>query len=258
MIVKRPGLALFRRHWKICNYPDALEYVKMILDSESHGGKDGDRASGRTLLAGQYLIIAENNDEPNRKRMAEAIVKLLDDPEYACDAIPVAAECGIPEAKEWFLELSKKPIEEIRSVRTNDFSDGFGCLVVYAYKRNELIPYLEGLISTNKVALDEKLSVLDKIGVHDPDFVLNSIETYMHDIISYKKEEHEKLTAIKFLTSGIFKKYGDSYCIDLAKRFKESLPKEYQLLFYKALEQNPTPRFKPYLEELKKILEIIA
>ncbi|MBI2995501.1 MAG: hypothetical protein HYY52_02180 [Candidatus Melainabacteria bacterium] len=32
--------------------------------------------------------------------------------------------------------------------------------------------------------------------------------------------------------------------------------KEYQLLFYKALAQNPTPRFKPYLEELKKILGI--
>ncbi len=33
-------------------------------------------------------------------------------------------------------------------------------------------------------------------------------------------------------------------------------PKEHQILFYKTLESNGKQRFKPYLEELKKILEI--
>src|SRR3989338_9711678 len=146
----RKVFQLHRSSWWIKDYPDALEYVKMILDSESHRDKNGDISSGRRLLAGEYSILQRENNETNRKRMAGAIVQLLDDPEYACDSIPVAAECGIPEAKEWFLELSKKPIEEIMKIKTNDFTDGFGCLGVYAYKRNELIPYLEGLISTNK------------------------------------------------------------------------------------------------------------
>lgn len=252
----RKGRLLHRDSWWIKDFTDALEYVKMVLDSESPPDKEMNTTSGRRLLIGEYSILNKNTDERNRKRLADAIIKLLDDPEYSCDAIPAAAELGIVEAKDWFLKLTEKSVQELREIRTSDFTNGLGCLTVYAYKINELIPYLEHLISNNKVATDEKLSILDKIGNHNPDFILNSLEAFISEIVSYKGKEHEKITVIKFLTSGIFKKYGDGYCIDLAKRFKENLPKEYQLLFYKALSQNPTPRFKPYLEELKKILAV--
>ena len=85
---------------------------------------------------------------------------------------------------------------------------------------------------------------------------MNNIEEYFNKLIPIRDKESDKLSDIVFMLSGTLKKYGDAYYIDLAKRFKENLSTEYQLLFYKALAQNPTPRFKPYLSELKKILDI--
>lgn len=256
--MSRGKLKLHRESWWIKDYPDALEYVKMILDSESHPDKNFDVSSGRSLLTGEYSILCKQNDETNKKRMAGAIVQLLDDPDYSCDAIPVAAELGLPEAKEWFLKLSEKPIEEMRKIKTNDFTNSFGCLFVYTEKHVDFLSYLKKLHSStnNKLSFSERFSALCRIGEQEPEFILRDIEQFMTDSLSTKSSEQEKLTSLKFLTSGIFKKYGDGFCVDLAKRFKENLPREYQTLFYKALAQNPTPRFKPYLEELKKILEI--
>lgn len=231
----------------------ATDYVKRVLDCKAPPYKGGYEMEGRSILPARYSNLKDDNQ---KKLIAGAIVQLLYDPDYSCDAIPVAAELGLPEAREWFLGLSEKPMEEMRNITTNSYTNGLICFVLYASKSQELIRILENIILNNGLSTHELFVASFNVSENDPDFVLNNLGQILARLLPAREKESDKLTDISFTTSGIFKKYGDGYCIELAKRFKENLPKEHQILFYKALAQNPTPRFKPYLEELKIILEI--
>lgn len=254
--MSRKERLLHRDSWWIKDFPDALEYVKMVLDSESPPDKEMNTTSGRRLLIGEYSILKKNGDEKNRKKLAEVTVKLLDNPDYSCDAIPVAAELGLPEAKEWFIQLSNRPLQEIRDIKTNEYSNGLYCLLNYMrdYNANDFISTITKIVNESRDRLEvlRAMSVLAEI---KPELALEKISNHIPMLLETNSKQ-SKIISFTETTHGIFKKYGDGYCTDLAKRFKETLPKEYQLLFYKALEQNPTPRFKPYLSELKTILEI--
>lgn len=237
----------------VLDYSSAVEYVKNVLDSKSPPYKGGYETDGHALLAARYSNL---KDEVQKKLIAQAIVELLDDPDYSFDAIPVAAECGILEAKEWFVNFSNKPVEEMRQVKTNGYSNGLSCFIIYASRDNTLINVLKNFISKNILLPNELFITLFNISENDPDFILNNIEEYFNKLIPTRDKESDKLSDIAFMLSGVFKKYGDNYCINLAKRFKEKLPKEYQTLFYKALKSNGKQKFHSYLEDLKNILDI--
>lgn len=238
----------------VLDYSSPIQYIKDILDSTYTLGPwlGGYELEGHTLLTRRYLNL---KNEREKKLIAQAIVELLDDPDYSCDAIPVAAELGLEEAKEWFLNLSKRPIEEIRNIKTNDYSNGLICLVKFSSKHKDLYQFVKDLVQDPNAKASEKFVALYELGDNEPDFVLKDLEKHYEDVLTGDKVEQDQLTSISFITSGIFKKYGDSYCLELAKRFEKSLSKEIKLLYYKTLAQYQT-RFKPYLEDLKKILEI--
>lgn len=236
----------------VYEYNDPIQYVKDVLDSKTPS-VDGWDLEGHTILARRYSNL---KDEKVKRIIAQAIVQLLDDPDYSCDAIPVAAECGIPEAKEWFLDLSKKSIEEIRNVKTNGYSNGLYCLLNYlrTHNINDFMEFTEKLLNESKDRLEilRAISILSDV---KPELSLQKLPEYL-PVIMKDESDKEIMTTLTISTSGIFKNYGDGYCIDLAKIFKSKLHREYYLLFYKALERNTISRFKPYLEELRKILEI--
>lgn len=236
----------------VLDFSSPLEYVKNVLDSKAPPYKGGYETEGYSLLPARYSNL---KDEKQKKLIANAIVKLLDDPDYSCDAIPVAAELGLHEGKEWFLNLSKKPPNQIRVIKTSNFSNALSCLILFSKKHPVFSDVLVNLIESKELTNSEIATALMRLGELNPEAAIEKMKNYLPDILS-ECSELEGKTTLSFLSSSIFSKYSDGYCIDLAKQFKTSLPKEYQILFYKALEQNPTPRFKPYLEELKKILGI--
>lgn len=235
----------------VYEYDNPIQYVKDVLDSKTPS-VDGWDLEGHTILSRRYSNL---QDGKAKKIIAKAIVQLLDDPDYSCDAIPVAAELGLDEAKEWFLKSSEKPVGELRAIKTNDFSNGLGCLILYSRKHIEFVSTLDELIDKKSLSNKEIATALMRLGELNPEVAIEKMKDYLPGILS-ECSELEGKTTLSFLSSSIFSKYGDGYCIELAKRFKKNLPKEHQSLFYKALAQNPTPRFKPYLEELKKILRI--
>lgn len=244
----------YKPNSSVLDYISPVEYVKEVLDSRAPAYKGGYESEGHSILAARYSNL---KSEEEKKLIAQAVVDLLDDPDYSCDAIPVAAELGLPEAKEWFLNLSKKPIEEIRQIKTNSYINGLFCLLNYIKNNfDDLFSACLRKILLGSKDKDEVFGAISTFSHVKPEIAVEELIKFLPSILQEKKSENEILSSIKLITSGLFKNYGEGYCIDLAKRFKENLPKEYQVLFYKALEQNPTPRFKPYLEELKKILEI--
>lgn len=250
----------YSNSWELNKFSTAKDFIKQLLDSIAssvhpnyYDAELAKQIDGIRLTIGTY---ENSKDNKSKKLIATAIVELLDDLDYSCDAVPVAAELGLLEAKDWFIKLSKKKITEIRKIKTNKYTNALICFIIYASKDNSLINILKQITLESELLPNELFTASFNLSENDPNFILDNIEKYFTKLISERNKESDKLSDIAFMTSGIFKKYGDSYCIELAKRFKESLPKEYQVLFYKELAQNPTPRFKPYLEDLKKILKI--
>ena len=163
----------------VLDYSSPAEYVRNVLDSKSPAYKGGYETDGHALLAARYSNL---KDENQKKLIAEAIVSLLDDPDYSCDAIPVAAECGFEEAKEWFLKLARKSIQELREIKSNSYTDGLGCLVVYSDKQSDFLPYLKKLLNNTELTFGERFSVLYRICNQDPNFVLNDIEKHLRHL----------------------------------------------------------------------------
>lgn len=239
----------------VLDFPSPIEYVKNVLDSKSPEYKGGYETDGHVLLSSRYSNL---KDEKQKKLIAEAITLLLDDPDYSYDAIPVAAELGLPEAKEWFLELSEKLIEEMREIKTSEYTNCLYCILNYFEKTKDdnFLDFTEKVLNQSKDKL-EILRVLSVLAEVRPELSLelDKLPKYL-PVIMESENEKERMTTLTIATSGIFRNYGDDYCINLAKLFKSTLLKNYHVSYYKALERNTKLRFKPYLEELKKILDI--
>lgn len=237
----------------VFDHNSSLEYVKNVLDCKAPEYKGGYETDGHTLLAARYSNL---KDEKQKELIANAIVELLDDPDYSCDAIPVAAECGLEEAKEWFLNLAKKSIQELREIKTNDFTNGFGCLIHYANYHANLLIYLKDLVNGNSLTTGEKLIALNKISKHDPDYIVSNYKNFIE--ASFKVWDEEKMGLKKHLIYNTlceaFENSSLENCLSVAKKMKTEVSKDIQLLYYNSLKQ--LPKFKPYLEELKKTLEI--
>ena len=237
----------------VLHYSSSVQYVKDVLDSTYTLGPwlGGYELEGHTLLARRYSNL---KDEREKKLIAQAIVKLLDDPDYSCDAIPVASELGLEEAKDWFLNLSKKSLEEIRNVKTNGYSNALYCFLNFILNQYDkvFLSFIKKILNESQDRLEvmRALSILSEV---EPDLALEAIPKHIPLLMQVDNEESKK-TAFQQITIGVFKRYGDRFCTELANKFKTNLSNEFRLIFYKSLEQ--ISRFKPYLEELKKILEI--
>ena len=204
-------------------------------------------------VKGHYLSI---QDPKLKKKLANAIVKLMSDEDYRVIAISAASELCLEEALPKFKQLAGMPLEELRKIKTVNCTNALFCTINYSEKficefTNFLFSVLE--CSSDSHELNHTLSSITFV---KPENIQKDLEKFIiKSLDNDSREEENKISGMQLILSGIFEKYSDGYCIDLAKRFKENLPKEYQVLFYKALEQNPTPRFKLYLKEVKKVLE---
>ncbi|MBI2996230.1 MAG: hypothetical protein HYY52_05935 [Candidatus Melainabacteria bacterium] len=243
--------------WRFIDRDDPVEFVKMLCDSynpsEDIKGYGTPEEGNIDAVKGHY---GSTQDPKLKKKLANAIVQLMRDEDYRVIAISAASELYLEEALPEFKFLSTLSLKELRKIKTVNCTNALFCTLNYSSK------FYDSFSSFYKQFLEdssnsfELANLLRLISDKDPDFILSDLEKYIKMSFNADETEQNKTSGIHFVLSGIFKKYGDGYCIDLAKRFKENLPKEYQILFYKALEQNPTPRFKPYLEDLKTILEI--
>lgn len=255
MITKRKKIQ-YDKHWTIDSFKTPIDYVKQLFNSVNAVAREDYIASyeshGRKYVAGSY---EKTKDERQKKLIAGAIVQLLDDPDYSCDAIPVVAELGLPEAKEWFLNLSKKPIEEIRNIKTSDYTSGFGCLLRFSSEHNEFLPFLKEIISSSKLTPGEYSVVLNRISSLDPEFILSNYKEFLEkELIAWNETIGAKKHVIYGLFCPAFDKAGLEKCLEIAKKIKNEMLTEVQMLYYNSLKQ--LPKFKPHLEELKKILEI--
>lgn len=244
--------------WEFTNKDDPIKFIKMLCDSydpsEDIRGYGTPKEGNISAVKGHY---GGTKDIKLKKKLANGIVQLMRDEDYRVIAIPAAAELYLEEALPEFKFLSTLPLEQLRAIKTVNCTNALFCTINYSERflsefRNFLLYILKDSKDSHEIN-----HILSSITFVEPEYILKDLEKYIQQSLEYdKREEIDKITGLGLILSGIFKKCGDGYCINLAKRFKEKLPKEYQVLFYKALEQNPTPRFKPYLEELKKILEI--
>ena len=236
----------------IKDFDTPMSFVRAVLDSVYYITGDHE-LYGHTLLARRYK---DSNNEGEKKKIAECIVKLLDDPDYSCDAIPVAAELGLEEAKEWFLNLSKKSIEEIRQIKTNSYSNGFGCLLNFTQRYKEFLAYLKTAIEKDNLTTGERLWVLNKITKHDPGFILSNYKDFI--VTLFNAWDEKKMGLKKHLIYNTlceaFENSRLENCLFIAKEMKNDMPKDIQLLYFNSLKQ--LPKYQPHLEELKKILEI--
>src|SRR3989338_4177981 len=180
----------------ILDYSSPIEYVKNVLDSKSPEYKGGYETDGHVLLSSRYSNL---KDKKQKRLIAEAIVLLLDDPDYLYDAIPVASELGLEEAKEWFLKLSKKPLNEIRQINTSNYVNGFICLINYASKHESFLPFLRNYVSNIGLTISELSIVLYNLSEVDPDFILKDVDKYLTNLLLIKEKEKDKLTCIAFL-----------------------------------------------------------
>ena len=180
----------------------------------------------------------------------------MKDEDYRVIAISAASELYLEEALPVFKELVTLPLEELRKIKTVNCTNALFCTLNYSRKFYDHFSNLRTLLWQNSSNRSELANLLRLIADVEPNLDFDCFNNYIKVLYNSAEGEQNKINGLEFVLAGVFNKHGDSYCIDLAKRFKEKLPKEYQLLFYKALEQNPTPRFKPYLSDLKKILEI--
>ncbi|MBI2995500.1 MAG: hypothetical protein HYY52_02175 [Candidatus Melainabacteria bacterium] len=250
-MTRRAKLLTHEDSWWIKNYPDALDYVKMVLDSESAPAKDFERTPGRTLLTGEYKILKRNNDEFNMKRIAEAVVKLLDDPDYACDAIPVAAELGIPEAKEWFLELSKKSVEEIRKIKTNDFINAYFCLLNFTWKvRGSFLDIIKNKVQNNSLNKAEYFRAIDIITEFDPLWIESELAEHIIKAIDVSGRDNDESYALSVIICRYLEKRGYNKIVEVTKSLKNSN------LFIKKLLKNFIDKYVLTKPEYKKFGEI--
>lgn len=236
----------------VLDFPSSTEYVKNVLDSKAPPYKGGYETEGYSLLPARYSNL---KDEKQKKLISNAIVELLDDPDYSCDAIPVAAELGLLEAKDWFLSLTKKSIEEIRNIKTNNYTNALYCLLNYFYNNQDerFLPLIKVILekSNDRLEIMQALYVLAEVL---PDLAQEEIAKHIPLLMKTNNYESKK-TSFQQVTHGIFKKHGDIFCVELVKKLKPYLDDETKTIFLKSLEQMGS-RFKPYFEELKKILEI--
>lgn len=248
----------YQHSWRFTARDDAVEFVKMLCDSydpsEDIRGYGTPEEGNIDAVKGHY---GGNKDPKLKKKLANAIVQLMRDEDYRVIAISAAAELYLEEALPEFKFLSTLPLEELRKIKTVNCTNALFCTINYSHKfLSEFESFLFFVLDNSKDP-HEINHVLSSITFVKPECILKDLEKYIQKFLNNDtKGEIDKITGLNLVLLGIFKRYGDSYCVDLAKRFREKLPKDYQILFYKALEQNPTPRFKPYLEDLKKILEI--
>lgn len=244
----------YDKNWIMGEADDPIEYAKTLFDSvDINPHSYGTPEEGNVEAAvNQYAKI---KDPKLKERFANAIVQLMSDEEYKKLAIPAASKLHLKEALPGFKNLKELHLDELRKIKTADDSNALYCLSNYANEfYNEFKTHLINITDNSKDTF-EITHALGIISRKEPDFILSNLEKFLRISFNDDEKEQNKIDSIVIILSGVFKKYGDSYCLELAKRFKSSLLKEIKLLYYKTISQYPT-RFKPYLEELKKIFEI--
>ena len=243
--------------WKFTEREDPIEFVKRLFDSYYPYTKDsyGTPEEGNIeAVVGHYKGI---KDLKLKEKFAKAVVQLMRDDDYKKLAIPAAAQLHLEEALPEFERLKLLGLDRLRRIKTADERNALYCLNDYANKfYTELNTHLMNVIDQSKDTF-EITHALGIVSRSEPDLILNDLERFVRISFNDDEKEQNKIDSIVIILSGIFKKYGDNYCLALAKRFKNSLTPDVKLLYYKTISQFPT-RFKPYLNELKTILEIIV
>lgn len=254
MITKRKK-EQYNKLWTIASFPTPIGYVKQLFDSANFGARvdylEEYEFHGRRYVMGAY----ERYEGEDKKQIAQAIVQLLDDPDYSCDAIPVAAELGLPEARKWFLKLSEKPVEEIRQIKTSDYVNGLVCLLNFSSKHSIFLNYLKSLLDLQNLSYSERLSVINKIAIHEPSLVIENYNKLLQEVLNmWRGREIDKDLIIYRSLCEAFDKVGVGQCINIANKMKNEASKDLQSLYYYSMSK--LPKYKPYLPKLKKILEI--
>ncbi len=238
----------------VLDFPSPIEYVKNVLDSKSPEYKGGYETDGHVLLSSRYSNL---KDEKQKKLIAEAVVQLLDDSDYACDAIPVASELGLSEAKEWFLNLSKKSIEEIRNIKTNGYTNAYFCLVNYAKKNEEeFTSIIKNKVHKEKLLKGEYSFSLDMIASFDPLWVENDLVNHIEKSLDENQQEVDMTYTAGLIVGRYLEKKGWDNIVTIAEKFKTSAPyikKSLINIINKFI--IPKPEFKSYG---LKALEILS
>lgn len=246
-------------NWDVHDFPTPKDYVKQLLDSIAstvhpnyYNPELARKIDGIRFVTGTY---GNCKDDKKKELITKAIVELLDDPDYSCDAIPVTAELGLSEAKEWFLNLTKKPVEETRQIKTNAYSNGFGCLLNYTHYYKEFLGYLKSLLVKDDLTIGERLWVLNKIAIHDPNYIFENCKKYVEFLFnSWNESMGDKKFIVYDVLCTAFENSKLEHCLEIAKKMKNEVSKEIQFLYYDSLQK--LPAYNPYIQELKKILEI--
>ncbi len=244
---------IFSDNTKFTSKEDPVSFLKDIYDTVP--GSVHEHVEECNIGAVKFLYDSIHN-RGLKNRYIKGIVELISDPEYAKCAIPTASELYLPEALSFFKNLSTRPLEEIREIKVCRYTNALYCLINYSSKNiDHFFNFLKDIISTSSVS-HERCRSIDILSDTKTDYVLENNEFLFSRAFNLDTKLPNKLTAIKFLNSGILKKHGDSYSIDLAKRYKSSLSRENQILYVKALEEFTNGRFDNYLPEIKRILEV--
>lgn len=232
---------------------DAVSFLKEVYDTIP--GSVHEHIEECNIGAVKFLYDSIH-DRGLKNKYVKGIVGLMSDAEYAKCAIPTASELYLPEALTFFKDLSAKPLEEIREIKVCRYTNALYCLINYSGNYIDVFfEFLRSVIQESQDS-DERCRAVAILSNKKTDYVLENNEFLFSISFNSGENLRSKLDSIKILNRGIFKKYGDSYSVKLAERYKLSLSRENQILYVKALEEFINGRFDNYLKEIKKILEV--
>jgi hypothetical protein len=231
---------------------DPIEFVKLLFDSISTNVHQMPSPEWGDIRAVTHYY-QRIKDEKLKKKFEVAVVSLMKDKDYAGNAIEAAANIPLIEAKEQFVEISRMSYKEAGKLNYPGGNPKNFLLTYCSYFFEDFKDYLILKLTDYSDSL-EFITALAILSRKCPAAILDNIEKYFKEVLEDRENFERSKYTLGYITANICNSLKNDYCLNLCERFKVSMSKDFNKLYYKSLED--LPRFNPYLPEIKKILEV--